>query len=114
MESDKKILKRYKIIKFEDLISNPRRSINKLYDLTGLSLKFLKKIRLKEKSYTGKHGNYLTPSKNNSHRWYDLNSLTTVLDPKVNENQLINLKNNEKEQLHKELENIMKKYGYET
>ena len=55
MESDKKILKRYKIIKFEDLILNPNGSIEKLYELTGLSSKFLKKIRLKEKSYTGKH-----------------------------------------------------------
>ena len=113
MESDKKTLKRYKIIKFEDLILNPKRSIEKLYELTGLSSKFLKKIRLKEKSYTGKHGNYLTPSKNNSHRWYDLDSLTSVLDPKVNENQLINLENNEKEQLFKFLSTIMKKYGYE-
>lgn len=113
MESDKKILKRYKIIKFEDLILNPNGSIDKLYELTGLSSKHLKKIRLKEKSYTGKHGNYLIPSKNNSHRWYDLNSLTSVLDPKVNENQLINLKNYEKEQLYKVLETIMKRYGYE-
>ena len=81
--------------------------------LRNYGSKHLKKIRLKEKSYTGKHGNYLIPSKNNSHRWYDLNSLTSVLDPKVNENQLINLKNYEKEQLYKVLETIMKRYGYE-
>ena len=69
MESDKKTLKRYKIIKFEDLILI-QEVYREIVRINRFIFKVSKKIRLKSPIL----GNikYLTPSKNNSHRWYDL------------------------------------------
>ena len=112
MLNDKESIPNYHIIKFEELLTSPIKSIKKLYGWAQLEFSMIRKIRLKAKPSMNEDGVHLTPLKENKHYWFSFVELGEYLDTDVNKHQVSRLEQMEKESLIKSLREVMPKIGY--
>lgn len=112
MLKDRSQISHYHIIKFEDLLINPMKSLQTLYEWAQLDFSLVKKIRLKAKPFMKKDGTHSTSFSQNKHYWFALNELNQILNTNVNKHQEQQLNNSEKEILLNSLGPTLEKLGY--
>ena len=111
---DKKSIPNYHIIKFEDLLSDPIGSLQRLYVWANLDFSAIKKIRLKAKPSMNEDGYHLTSLKENKHYWFSMIELDQYLDKNVNKNQISNVNQTEKESIIKLINKDLSELGYDV
>ena len=114
MITDSKIFENYHIIKFENLISDPLSSLQKLYDWTQLDFSMLEKIRLKSKPFMKPDGSHSTRYPLNAHYWFEFSEIDRIIEPRVNDFQSMQLSNKEKSELLFLTEEVRNKLKYDV
>lgn len=112
MLRDQSEIPNFHIIKFEDLISDPVKSIQKLYGWAGLDFSDIKKVRLKAKPFTMENGIIGNSHTFGNHYWFSFKELKTFLDPNVNENQIDKISLNDKSKILTDLSEIIQNLDY--
>lgn len=113
MLDDAKRLPNYYILKFEDMIGNPKGVIADLYKHAGLDITQVSQFRFKAKRFVHSDGEHRTKFEISKHYWFDADNLHEILEPKVNEYQNQRLSDREIEEVMKQTSAITAKLGYE-
>jgi hypothetical protein len=113
MLNDQNRYKNYHIFKFEDILSKPLKSINKLYSLASLDRSRVNRVRFKAKAHLNKNGVHKTEYAEGRHYWFDFESINKFIEPDINAYQEQRLNESEKIQLKLELKSEMSFFGYE-
>lgn len=87
----------YHIFRFEDMLADPLAMLHRLYELAGLEVSALKKVRLESKATLDSSGKHvLTKGRDRQVFWYELSDLNRHIKKDVNKNQLRNIKPEDK------------------
>ena len=81
----------FHLLKFEDLLANPKKFVHDLYDKAGLKYGDKIDLRLKAKKHINASGVHETAFQENSKYWIELNDFFNFVNPKINENQIAHL-----------------------
>lgn len=113
MIQDSKKIRRYYTVKFEDIVSNPVKSLKLLYNYANLNLNDVQKIRLKVKPHFKKTGKRTRVNIPGEKVWLDFDELNDFLDPNVNEYQINRLNNRDKNDFMKVAHEVMTYFSYD-
>ena len=102
----------YHLIRFEDLVSDPIKSIKLLYKYSNLNFKEIKKVRFKAKPFTHQDGSYGTNYKVGQHYWINMNEIEKMIDSKVNSSQIAMISKIEKRKIFLLLKKTMEQFNY--
>ena len=105
-------VKRYHIIKFEEMIRDPLNFIKKIYQLSNLDLSKVEKFRFRAKPYTHRGGKHFSKIPAYKHYWFKKSDVTSFLEPNVNNYQLESLKSETIKKINRSLEYEIFKLGY--
>jgi hypothetical protein len=75
------------LVRFEDLLEHPVQVLKQVYDLAGLDLQKVQKVRLKAKPHLTAEGQRETPYGQGRHYWFELDELCAFLEPNINQYQ---------------------------
>jgi hypothetical protein len=113
MLEDAARLENYHIIRFEDMISDPLRLLDKIYQLAGLSVNELQKVRLQLKPTLDRQGHHgLAGGYDRQVIWYDLDDLDSHFRPEVDDNQISQLAPGDREAFLRIAQVTMERLGY--
>jgi hypothetical protein len=114
----------FHIIRYEEVVADPRGSFEKLYRWAGLDVESVKKVRLQHKPVmdkAGQHRSVVDESKPASPdqeprykelHWYDLDEIGRFYRTDANENQKKRLSEEAKALIEKECRNSLEYFGY--
>jgi hypothetical protein len=101
------------LVFFEDMISEPKRIIEKVYNKVEIDTASVRGIRLQIKSKLKQNGKHVLESeKDRKMVWYDPENLDGYFDDKINEHHIKKLDNDKQEKFEKLTEGILSKMGY--
>lgn len=113
MINDRKRIKNYKIIKFEDILKDPFQVATELYKFAKLKPISLDKLRFKSKKVMMKNGNHkVTFGKLDAKYWFDSKSIVDLINPNINKIQIKNLSNLDKTIFEREAKGILEYFQY--
>lgn len=113
MLEDAARLEDYHVVRFEDIISHPVRLLRKIYQLAGLDVDKLRKVRLQLKPTVDRQGRHgLAGGYDRRVVWYDLDDLPSRFRPDVNENQIRQLTPGDREAFLRIAQVSMERLGY--
>lgn len=113
MLEDAARLEYYHIVRFEDMISDPLRLLDKIYQLAGLSVNELQKVRLQLKPTVDRRGHHgLAGGYDRQVIWYDVDDLHSHFRPEVDENQVSQLAPGDREAFLRIAQVTMEHLGY--
>lgn len=112
MLEDFQSVKKYHIIKFEEIIRDPLNLIEKIYQLSNLDISKIDKFRFRAKPYTHRGGEHFSKIPAYKHYWFKKSDVTSFLEPNVNKYQLESLKNETIKKINRSLEYEISKLGY--
>ena len=78
----------FHLLKFEDLLANPKKFVTDLYDKAGLSYSDKISVRLKAKKFVNSDGIHDTNFEEGSKYWVDIDNFYEFVNPDINENQI--------------------------
>ena len=113
MLADNEKISNYHLVTFEELLSNPVKTLEKLYKWTNLDPSRIEKIRLKAKPFMNQYGRHSTTFKKNKHYWFSLPELSKYLDVNINKYQVSLVSKNEKLLMYEILNDYMSIFNYE-
>ena len=99
-------------IKFEDILSEPLKSIQKIYTHCDLDIKKCNYFRLKHRSIISKEGKSILQGDRSKLNWYTVDELKDYFVPEVNQNQIARLKESDLEYLKYKIGPTMEKFNY--
>jgi len=105
----------YHIVRYEDMVTHPLKSIYKIYKHAGLDVKQLNKIRLQSKrvmNHCGKRN--LLKGSDRQVFWYKLSDLHQHIKPDINEHQIRQLSVDDKAKFLSIAGGSMEKLEYES
>jgi hypothetical protein len=104
----------YHLVRFEDLILDPRTTLEKVYAAAGLDLSQVKMFRLQAKLSMDQDGNrqYTFGVENRQLRWFPAAELGTQFRRDVNDNQRARLTPSQKEKLTTLAQGTLSHFGY--
>jgi len=103
----------YLVIKFEDILSEPLKVIQKIYSHCDLDIKKCKYFRLQNKSTVSKSGeSVLKGDYDKQLVWYTPEEISHHFIPDVNQNQIARLKESEMRYLKDTIGPVMQRLGY--
>jgi hypothetical protein len=90
MLQDARNMPNYHILRFEDILERPVESLRHVYDLAGLDLSAVSKIRLETKQVMDKDGQHKFVHNTDGKElvWYEINAFGQHFYPQVNQNQI--------------------------
>ena len=92
-----KNMNNYFLLKYEDMVSNPLEFMQQVYECANLDLTQVKKARLQSKKIMSASGTRdRLKGGDRQVFWYDLSSLQEHIKPNINENQIHQLKTEDK------------------
>ncbi|MBD3341108.1 MAG: hypothetical protein GF353_18525 [Candidatus Lokiarchaeota archaeon] len=113
MINDSQEIDNYKIITFEDLISNPFEIATELYKFAGLKPFTLDKLRFQvKKVLTSKGEHKIIFGRERAKYWFDSENISDLLNSNINKIQIEKLSKNEKQNFEKEAKVILKYFNY--
>ncbi len=112
MIADASNIPNYNLVKFEDLLSDPVKSIKLIYKYSNLNFKSIKKIRFKAKPFTHENGTYGTHYNIGQHYWVNMNEIEKIINPNVNSSQIAMISKVEKRKILLSLKKIMEQLNY--
>jgi hypothetical protein len=115
MRSDAERLPRYRLFRFEDLLTDPGGCMAELYQHCGLDIQRLQAVRMQVRRVMDRNGQHrLTGNTEWQVVWYDVSDLSSYFQPDVNENQLRRLQPADRDAFLREAGNTMEQLGYST
>lgn len=124
MIKDSKQLPNYHILRFEDIIKEPKRSLTKIYKLVDLDIKQLTKVRLNNKpviNEEGRHQQVVQEKQKSSNPWfrrfadmfwYDIEDFSKHFRKDVNKNQIRRLTKAQKNIILRNCRFSLRYFGY--
>lgn len=110
---NKENLPNYHMVKYEDMVANPQQFMNKLYDIAGLDISQVKKVRLESKAVMDKEGKHkLMKGHDRQVFWYDFDKLHEHIRSDINANQIKMLDQKTRDIFLSIAGENMKKLGY--
>jgi len=104
---------RHMIIRFEDILANPRNYLQRIYDFIDLDLSDITSVRLQHKPHYKTDGSYgHAGSKDRQVVWYPLNEFAKHLDPEANLRSIRRLDPEIKAMVTREFGDRMSAMGY--
>jgi hypothetical protein len=104
---------RYRIIRFEDLVTDFVNQSESLFHFAGLTPEKLDKFRMKSKRVTGADGSHdATLGSAGAKYWLSHEQLVDFLDPGIDRNQLSQLSSSDVRALESEAGEILERFGY--
>jgi hypothetical protein len=100
------------LLKFEDLLSDPKRFVCKLYNQAGLSYSDKMSVRLKAKRFINSAGVHETNLEEGNKYWLKLDNFSEFVDTRINENQIKRLDLRDKQKFMKFGAKSMEQLGY--
>jgi hypothetical protein len=100
------------LLKFEDLLENPQKFIQNLYDKAGLKYESKIFVRLKAKKFVKNDGNYGTGFTEGSKYWVDVDKFFEFIDKDINLNQITQMSMKDKEAFLDVAKDSMERLGY--
>lgn len=93
MLADAERCDRYGILRFEDILRQPRESLDRLLRLAGEDPAGVEQVRLQQKAFARPDGCYAQPAegKDRAVVWYPLDGFETHLEPSVDASQMARL-----------------------
>ena len=114
MEKYSRELKKFKLVKFEDILEHPFKVAGELFEFTDCRPVELEKLRLKSKKIIKKDGvHQATFGVQGEKYWFDKKSIGDILDPGVNKKQLERLDRDVIEEFNNEAREALTFFGYE-
>lgn len=106
-------LPNFHLVRFEDIIADPLREIKEIYRAVGVSMNDVSKFRLQVKTKTGSEGERkLNANQDRQVVWYEPEFLDSFFDPKVNEHQINQLAQSDREMFERSSYETLGKLGY--
>lgn len=102
----------YHILRFEDIVSDPRKAIRKIYELAGLEIDKAPQMRFKAKPHMQANGNHATPFREGRHYWFSYDEIPQMLEPEVNRHQVSKLDPKELDRIRSLTSNVRSRLGY--
>jgi hypothetical protein len=102
----------YHILRFEEILRDPLRSIRKVYALAGLDIAKVSQMRFKAKPHMQADGRHATRFQVGKHYWFDFDEIPQLLEPEVNRYQVSKLDPWELEQILLLTQDIRTQLGY--
>ncbi len=114
MLEDVKRIPNYHIIKYEDIIADPLASLKKIYQLAGLDIGKVKKVRLEAKKVIEADGSHQVVQKRGWKDlvWYPLEEFPKHFRADANENQIKRLTQEQKDAITRLAEPSLRHFGY--
>ncbi len=114
MIHDSQNMKKYHIVRFEDMVSEPVSFIKTLYDYADLELNLVSKFRLNCRQSMGRDGKrkYTKDVKQNKWLWLPVSEFDTFFRQDVNENQIQYLSKKDREIFLNYARESMEYFGY--
>jgi hypothetical protein len=100
------------LLKFEDLLSDPKHFVCKLYNQAGLSYSDNMNVRLKAKKFINSAGVHGTSFEEGNKYWVKLDNFSEFVDTRINENQIKRLGLRDKQKFMKFGAATMEQLGY--
>jgi len=111
LEYEKKYPNFY-LIKFEDLLRDPKEFICTLFNRVSLSYNDGIILRLKAKKFVNSNGIHDTTLEEGSKYWIDIDSFFEFIEPNINENQIKSMRKEDQEKFLKYAKKSMEQLGY--
>lgn len=102
----------FHLIKFEDLLANPKQFVHDLYDKAGLSYSDTINVRLKAKKFINSKGEHDTSLEEGSKYWVNLDDFFGFVNPNINENQIARMQQKDKDLFLEFAAKSMEQLGY--
>jgi hypothetical protein len=115
MLHDSRAMPNYRIVRFEEMVSDPVGFMKKIYSFAGLDADRVEKVRLQAKRSMNKDGtrNYtFGGSKDRETHWFSIEELGSNVRNDVNANQIARLNAADRETFLKQAGNSMEILGY--
>jgi hypothetical protein len=112
MLADSECYERYHIIRFEDLLTDLKTSVTKLYDWADLDLNKIQKMRFKAKNHSTANGSWQNRYAFGQHHWVTFEEANAFLEDDVNRFQIERLETVEKQSILDQLGTVMERLGY--
>ncbi len=87
----------FHLLKFENLLTDPKNFIKDLYGKAGLSYNDDISVRLKAKKFINANGKHDTIFEEGSKYWVDINNFFEFVNPDINENQIMRMHRKDKQ-----------------
>jgi hypothetical protein len=100
------------LVKFEDLLSNPKEFVRKLYTKAGLKCSDKMSVRLKAKKYIHSEGTHETQLEEGNKYWVELDNICGFVDQDINDNQIKRMSLKDKQKFMKFGGKSMQQLGY--
>ena len=102
----------FHLIRFEDLLADPKKFVNDLYDKAGLSYGNEISVRLKAKKHVNASGVHDTSLQEGNKYWVDMNNFFEFVNPNINENQIKRMPQKDQQEFLKFAGNSMEQLSY--
>lgn len=102
----------YQIIRFEDIIANPKELIIKLYRMANLEPDRVKKMRFRAKPHFMRNGTHGTNLPALGHYWFDFDKIFEIIEPEINRFQIERIPPAEREQVAELTRTHRETFGY--
>ncbi len=112
---DSKNIPRYFIVRFEDMVSSPLSFIKAVYEMAGLDINKVSKIRLQAKRSMNSNGTRsytFGGTKDRETHWFEIQEIDKVIRKDVNKNQAEQLSKEDRESFLKYAQRSMEYLGY--
>lgn len=107
-------LEHFKLVHFEEILNDPFNISEQLFEFLNCEPIELEKLRLKSKKVTTKNGRHVTNyGKEDEKYWFDRNSITDLIKPNINHNQIKKLSSDEILIFNKKAKDAMKFFEYD-
>ena len=115
MERDAASLSRYHFVRFEDLLADPLRTAERLFEELGMEIKDASQVRMQRRRVMDSSGNHQTLDGGDewSVEWMDWDDLRRYCKPNVNKNQISRLSRDDREAFLNEAGETMLRLGYQ-
>jgi len=107
-------MKNFHLLRFEDLVSDPVLFLRKVYDLAGLNVGDVRKVRMLTRPITDSKGNRSITMKggNRELAWYTFEQFRQYIRPEINTNQAKLLSREDREAFVRVAGRMMERLGY--
>jgi hypothetical protein len=113
MHEDSRILPRYRLFRFEDLVRDPVGSIRKIYSDALLDLGRVRAVRFKAKRHFAPDGSYGSRYAAGRHHWFPWADVPAFFEPEINALQASRLHERDRSALLRATERIRGLLGYD-
>jgi len=110
--SDHKRFKNYHIVRFEDILANPKEMIPSLYRMANLNLQKVTKVRFRAKPHYQRDGTHGTALPAMGHYWFELDQVYEILEPEINRLQVEHIPQTERDQVAELTKGHREAFGY--